>query len=109
MSTKGSFSLSVQAYCDAPVPSDKLKRTSLGKYSTATEAYEKWKANPDHVTITRCRTPEEYVLAVRSRSYGTEPSSQDPGGGKWDPEKKDVVLDDNPDFIKDRGVSTPSL
>ncbi len=49
------------AYCDAPVPSDKLKRTSLGKYSTATEAYEKWKANPDHVTIVDVRTPEEYV------------------------------------------------
>jgi len=38
------------------------KRTSLGHYVTAGEAYEMWKNDPDHVHIIDVRTPEEYVF-----------------------------------------------
>ena len=38
------------------------KRTSLGLYVTAQEAYEMWKADPEKVKILDVRTPEEYVF-----------------------------------------------
>jgi rhodanese-related sulfurtransferase len=36
------------------------KRTSLGLYITAADAYEKWKADPANVKIIDVRTPEEF-------------------------------------------------
>jgi hypothetical protein len=38
------------------------KLSSLGLYITAREAYEMWKADPEHVKILDVRTFEEYVL-----------------------------------------------
>ena len=38
------------------------KQTTLGLYVTAAEAYEKWKASPDELTIIDVRTPEEYAF-----------------------------------------------
>jgi rhodanese-related sulfurtransferase len=38
------------------------KRTTLGLYVTAKEAYEKWKATPEKVTVLDVRTPEEYLF-----------------------------------------------
>jgi rhodanese-related sulfurtransferase len=38
------------------------KRTSLGLYVTAREAYQKWKADPENVKIIDVRTPEEFRL-----------------------------------------------
>ena len=38
------------------------KRTSLGLYVTAKEAYEMWSAAPEKVTILDVRTPEEYLF-----------------------------------------------
>jgi rhodanese-related sulfurtransferase len=38
------------------------KRTSLGLYITAEDAFEKWKADPDNVKIIDVRTPEEWRL-----------------------------------------------
>jgi rhodanese-related sulfurtransferase len=40
----------------------KGKQTVLGLYVTAKEAYEKWKAAPEKVTIIDVRTPEEYIF-----------------------------------------------
>ena len=40
----------------------KGKQTTLGLYVTAAQAYEKWKASPDKVTIIDVRTPEEYAF-----------------------------------------------
>ena len=45
---------------DADVPAS--KRTVLGLYLTSTEAYQKWKADPDKVPIVDVRSPEEYVF-----------------------------------------------
>lgn len=47
------------------VDSDNLpkgKRTDLGLYVTAGEAYAKWCADPDGVKVLDVRTPEEYVF-----------------------------------------------
>ena len=38
------------------------KQTTLGLYVTAAQAYEKWEAAPDKVTIIDVRTPEEYAF-----------------------------------------------
>jgi rhodanese-related sulfurtransferase len=38
------------------------KQTTLGLYVTAAQAYEKWKASPDKVTLVDVRTPEEYAF-----------------------------------------------
>jgi hypothetical protein len=38
------------------------KQTVLGLYVTAKEAYEKWKADPEKVTILDVRTPEEFLF-----------------------------------------------
>jgi rhodanese-related sulfurtransferase len=36
------------------------KRTSLGLYITAADAFQKWKADPENVKIIDVRTPEEF-------------------------------------------------
>ena len=36
------------------------KRTSLGLYITAADAYEKWKADPENVKLIDVRTPQEF-------------------------------------------------
>jgi rhodanese-related sulfurtransferase len=41
---------------------DKMKRTTLGLYVTAAQAYEMWKADPDKVKIIDVRTPEEFAF-----------------------------------------------
>jgi len=38
------------------------KRTSLGLYVTAREAYEAWKSAPEQLMILDVRTPEEYLF-----------------------------------------------
>ena len=38
------------------------KKTTLGLYLSAAEAYQKWKAAPDKVTVIDVRTPEEYAF-----------------------------------------------
>ena len=43
-------------------PREVGKRTTLGLYVTAAEAYEKWKAAPGTVKIIDVRTPEEYAF-----------------------------------------------
>jgi rhodanese-related sulfurtransferase len=38
------------------------KRTSLGLYITAADAYEKWKADPENVKLIDVRTPDEFRM-----------------------------------------------
>jgi rhodanese-related sulfurtransferase len=40
----------------------KAKQTVLGRYVTAAQAYDMWKAAPDTVKIIDVRTPEEYAF-----------------------------------------------
>lgn len=80
----------------ADVPKDEKKRTSLGKYATAAEAYKMWKANPEKVKIVDCRTPEEYVYLGHPPMATNIPSKL--WTGKWNAEKKEFVLEDNSEF-----------
>jgi rhodanese-related sulfurtransferase len=73
------------------------KKTPLGLYVTAKEAYEQWKAAPDKVKIIDVRTPEEYLfvgspdmawkIPVATQSYA------------WDAEKKQFPMKPMMDFV----------
>ncbi len=87
------------AFAEGVAPEDKKKHTSLGKYVSAMEAYDAWKASPDKVFIVDCRTPQEYVYVGHAPMAVNIPSML--WTGKFDPEKKDVILEKNPDFISE--------
>ena len=73
------------------------KKTVLGLYVTAKEAHERWKADPDGVTILDVRTPEEFLfvghpemawkIPVASQSY------------HWDEEKQQFPMNPLMDFV----------
>lgn len=90
------FTSSTIVMAEGQVPSDPKKQTSLGKYLTSLEAYEMWKANPDKIKIIDCRTTEEYVFVGHAPMAYNIPSKL--WTGKWDPEKKQYTMPDNPDF-----------
>ena len=82
------------------------KRTVLGLYVTAKEAYEKWKADPEGVIILDVRTPEEYLfvghptmavkIPVAAQSY------------EWDAAKGHFPMKLLPDFVsRVREVAKP--
>jgi rhodanese-related sulfurtransferase len=84
------------AVAETAPPNDVKKHTEAGKYVTSFEAYEMWKANPDKVKIVDCRTQEEYSFVGHSGMAYNIPSKL--WTGKWNEEKKDYDLQDNPDF-----------
>ena len=73
------------------------KRTKLGLYVTAKEAYEQWRAAPDKVLLVDVRTPEEFMwvghapmawkIPVVAVSYN------------WDVDKKQFPGRPLPDFV----------
>jgi rhodanese-related sulfurtransferase len=73
------------------------KRTSLGLYVTAKEAYEKWKADPYNVKIIDVRTPEEYVFIGHPAMAWNVPLKFLAYG--WESETKKPVMKSNPDFV----------
>lgn len=79
-------------------PDDPKKHTSLGLYVTAKEAYEMWQKDPDKIKILDCRTPEEYAFVGHSTMAVNIPSRF--MAYRWDAEKKDYVMKDNPRFIQ---------
>ncbi len=96
------------AYCEGPASRDVQKATSFGECATAQEVYEGnhltaveacevWKANPQGVNILDVRTPEEYVYVGHAPAAINIPLSL--WTGKWDPEKKDFALSENPNFV----------
>lgn len=76
----------------------KSKRTDLGLYISAREAYEQWKNNPDSIKILDCRTPEEYAFVGHAPMAHNIPSSF--FTYKFDAEKKEAVMVSNEDFIE---------
>jgi len=84
------------ALADGTVPKDEKKQTTIGKYVTAAEAYEMWRANPDKVKVLDVRTPEEYVFVGHAPMAHNVPSQL--WAGKYNAEKKDFPLADNPEF-----------
>lgn len=102
------LTLASTVYCEAPASRDVQKSTSLGEcasaqevyegnHLTAVEACEVWKANPRGVNILDVRTPEEYVYVGHAPAAINIPWSL--WTGKWDPEKKDFALSENPHFV----------
>jgi len=81
----------------ASPPIDKKKHTEAGKYVTSVEAYDMWKANQDKIKILDVRIPEEYAFVGHAPMAYNIPSKL--WTGKWNEEKKDYVLEDNPDFV----------
>ncbi len=85
------------SFAEGEVPKDPKKQTSLGKYATALEAYNMWKADPQKVFIIDTRTPQEYVYVGHPEMALNIPVLV--WTGKFDPEKKDVILEKNPNFV----------
>jgi len=79
----------------ASVP--KGKQTKLGLYLTATEAYDRWKADADHVKVLDVRTPEEYLFVGHAEMATNIPVSLQ--GFDWDPERKHFGMTPNPAFV----------
>jgi rhodanese-related sulfurtransferase len=73
------------------------KQTVLGLYVTAAQAYEKWKADPDHVKIIDVRTPEEYVFIGHPAMAWNVPFKFIEH--RWDETKGKPVMPTNPDMV----------
>jgi rhodanese-related sulfurtransferase len=83
------------------VPEEKL--TSLGKYVTAREAYDMWKADPERVKVLDVRTFEEYVLIGHAEMAANIPLAFPTY--TWDAGKGNYSVMVNADFVshvKDR-------
>ena len=75
----------------------KGKHTTLGLYVTATEAYEKWKVDPEKVRILDVRTPEEYIYVGHAEMAVNIPFAFQ--SYRWDAGKRYFALKPNPDFV----------
>lgn len=84
------------SWSETPAPKDERKHTSLGKYVTAIEAYEMWKADPTKVKIIDCRIPEEYAYVGHAPMSVNIPSML--WTGKWNAEKNEYILELNTEF-----------
>jgi rhodanese-related sulfurtransferase len=73
------------------------KRTTLGYYVTAEEAYKMWKTSPKQVHILDVRTPEEYVFVGHAEMARNIPLLFVKHA--WNTETKQFVVEPNPDFI----------
>ena len=82
----------------ADPPQDQRKHTKLGKYATAVEAYDMWRAAPDKVFIVDVRTPEEYDFLGHPNMAPNVPVQL--WAGKFDAQKKAFPLVDNPKFVE---------
>jgi rhodanese-related sulfurtransferase len=81
--------------CGRTVP--KEKQTALSLYVTATEAYEKWKADPKRVKILDVRTPEEYLFVGHPTMAWNIPAKLQTY--QWDASKRKLPMIANPDFL----------
>jgi rhodanese-related sulfurtransferase len=76
---------------------DQRKRTDLGLYVTAGEAFELWTAHPDEVNIIDVRTPEEYIFVGHAPMARNIPLAF--VEHRWDLEKDEPVVRPNPQLI----------
>ena len=86
---------------DQPIAEENLpesKRTDLGLYITSIKVYEHWKINPEGINILDCRTPEEYAFVGHAPMAHNIPSKF--FTYQFDVEKKEPVMVNNPEFLK---------
>ena len=75
----------------------KIKRTSLGLYVTAKEAFQMWEQSPAQVKVLDVRTLEEYIFIGHAEmAINAELFSQT---HDWNEEKARYSLIPNPDFL----------
>ncbi len=82
----------------ADAPSDARKHTKLGKYATAVESYEMWRAKPGAVFIVDVRTPEEYDFLGHPDMAANVPAML--WTGVFDAQKKAYPLAPNAKFVE---------
>ena len=75
----------------------KGKRTSLGLYVTAKQAYDMWKADSTNVTILDVRTTEEFLFVGHAPMAWNIPAFLQLYA--WDSANKKFPMKLNPDFI----------
>ena len=73
------------------------KRTSLGRYLTAQQAYAMWEAEPEGVHIIDVRTPEEYIFVGHAQMARNIPLAF--VEYEWDADKDEPVVRANPDLV----------
>jgi len=78
----------------AAIPVD--KQTVLGLYVTARQAYEMWRADPEHVKIIDVRTPEEYLFVGHPAMAWKIPVGEQDYA--WDAAKAQFPMKLLPDF-----------
>jgi rhodanese-related sulfurtransferase len=83
---------------DAPADLPDNKRTTLGLYLTAQEAYREWRDSPQDVKIIDVRTPEEYIFVGHPAMAWNVPLKFIEH--RWDADKKKPVMRTNPDFVE---------
>ena len=92
--------LSLGTLCSAlaaEAPADTRKHTKAGKYVTALEAYEMWRAAPGKISIVDVRTPEEYDFLGHPDMAPNVPVML--WTGIYDAAKKAYPLAANPAFV----------
>ena len=75
----------------------KGKQTSLGLYVTAAEAYDKWQADPENITVLDVRTTEEYLFIGHAPMAWNIPLMSQTY--EWDADKQHFAMQLNPGFI----------
>ena len=78
-------------------PLPKEKQTTLGLYVTAREAYERWKAEPEKVTILDVRTPEEALFVGHPSMAWNIPVAEQIY--EWDAGKRQFPMKPLSDFV----------
>ena len=73
------------------------KKTSLGLYLTAAEAYEKWRTDPQNIKVLDVRTTEEYLYVGHAPMAWNVPLASQTYD--WDAEKQYFGFQPNPEFI----------
>jgi rhodanese-related sulfurtransferase len=73
------------------------KQTTLGLYLTAAEAYEKWRADPEHIKVLDVRTTEEYLFIGHAPMAWNIPLMSQTY--EWDSAKQHFAMQPNPEFI----------
>jgi len=73
------------------------KQTTLGLYVTARQAFEKWQADPDNVTILDVRATEEYLFVGHAPMAWNVPLMSQTY--EWDADKQHFSMRPNGKFI----------
>jgi rhodanese-related sulfurtransferase len=74
------------------------RRTTLGLYVTAKEAFDMWQADPERLRILDVRTPEEWVFVGHAPMAVNVPVAF--MAYVWDEEKHGYPWELNPDFVE---------